>query len=536
MDKKVNQWLESEQKKAFDYLYSQDFKFSESQNIYYKKITFNSRKIDLKVLIPNEYPLKYPKFYIDDKSWHLTYPHIEEYKTSIGSSICYLEDEDKVPVMDGATIIKNELTRILSIIDEYHNNTFQKDDFLLEFDSYWSDEIIYLDLYNQLQEAQILKISNVKKFGRVISTNIDNTINNFTVLNHEITKTEDILFLPFSNYISYPLPTTYSKIMNIIRELGYEDFLRTNINKYKMSKVVLFSFFIGKEIHFGTFTLHSIKNVVPKLLPDYDIKKGRVKRIDRERIFTRGGNNLTRDISMNEITVGVIGCGSLGGSLAFKLAKSGVKNFILIDKDFLDIGNIARHICGMKYFKLSKVEAIKMLILEHFPDCNIEISNQDAIDSLELIDKANLIVSAIGSEGNIFEHFFSQLNDRPKIFTWFEADIAGQIIFTKSKIEDFNKLTSKIRVTKEEYISSLSKNDIGCNSMFTPYSFIDAENTVNHVARFITNFISKKGNLKEEVWTIFGDNELNKDKIEVEYQDSPAFSIKKRPLLGLTDD
>lgn len=56
-------------------------------------------------------------------------------------------------------------------------------------------------------------------------------------------------------------------------------------------------------------------------MPDYGIKKIRLKRIDRQRIFSRGGNYITEQIAMNDIKIAIVGCGSLGGSLAFKLAK-----------------------------------------------------------------------------------------------------------------------------------------------------------------------------------------------------------------------
>ena len=54
--------------------------------------------------------------------------------------------------------------------------------------------------------------------------------------------------------------------------------------------------------------------------------------------------------------------------------------------------------------------------------------------------------------------------------------------------------------------------------MYTPYAFIDAENTVNHLARLVTSYISKKGKIQEEVWTVLGDIELNKEKMKLETQ------------------
>ncbi len=66
--------------------------------------------------------------------------------------------------------------------------------------------------------------------------------------------------------------------------------------------------------------------------------------------------------------------------------------------------------------------------------------------------------------------------------------------------------------------------------MYTPYAFIDAEHTVNHVARLITKFIYNKGRINEEVWTIFGDNKLNESMIAEQYKTVEPFSMMIRPL------
>jgi len=41
--------------------------------------------------------------------------------------------------------------------------------------------------------------------------------------------------------------------------------------------------------------------------------------------------------------VGLVGCGSLGSKIAASLARSGVRAFVLVDDDFLTLGNLVRH-------------------------------------------------------------------------------------------------------------------------------------------------------------------------------------------------
>ena len=41
--------------------------------------------------------------------------------------------------------------------------------------------------------------------------------------------------------------------------------------------------------------------------------------------------------------VGIVGCGSLGSKIAVSLARSGVRDFVLIDDDIMKPGNLVRH-------------------------------------------------------------------------------------------------------------------------------------------------------------------------------------------------
>ncbi|MBD3830599.1 MAG: hypothetical protein IE890_08930, partial [Arcobacter sp.] len=112
MDKQLELWFKEELSKASDYLISKGFKYSDSKELYYKNIEFYNKSIDFRINIPKNYPLVYPKFYLDDESLYLKFPHIEKHKAGIGSSICYLEDTKKVPHLNGLDVIVNELSRV----------------------------------------------------------------------------------------------------------------------------------------------------------------------------------------------------------------------------------------------------------------------------------------------------------------------------------------------------------------------------------------------------------------------------------------
>ena len=47
-----------------------------------------------------------------------------------------------------------------------------------------------------------------------------------------------------------------------------------------------------------------------------------------------------------EVRALIAGCGSGGGNVALQLVMSGIRNFILLDRDVLAPENVIRHVCG----------------------------------------------------------------------------------------------------------------------------------------------------------------------------------------------
>lgn len=535
MDRKVTAWFSGEQSRASDYLHTQGFQYSESRNWFYRQINFNGDKLYLHIQLPQNYPLEYPKFFIDSNEWYLKYPHVEGYKNGVGSSICYLADTDKIPYLDGEKIIQVELDRILNIIDQYEREEYKLQDFLEEFDSYWNDKIYYFDLDESMNEPKIVNVPYYKGFGHVFTDNLDSTSMKFELLNRNQEYTLKALFVPLLN-ISTPLPTTRNAFVDILKEAEVFGFVEEFFVKKDVSPILLFGFHIQEKLHFSAVEFPLIekgrkKVVFPVFSPDSSIERIRVKRIDRERIFTRGGSATTQNIARNEVKLAIIGCGALGGSLAFKLAKSGIRNFLLIDNQLLSIDNIGRHICGMRFVSVNKVDAVKTMILEQFPDCNIETCDQNIMENLSLLDTVDLIVSALGSDGTAFEHFYNQVGNKSRIYTWFEGHLAGHSVLIKDTPNvNIATLNDNIRVVDTNYIDNLNRKEIGCNQFYTPYSYLDAENTVNMVARQIVEFVHRGGDIEESVMTVLGDLVGSTEMIRPYYHGYESYSVIKRAL------
>ena len=105
---------------------------------------------------------------------------------------------------------------------------------------------------------------------------------------------------------------------------------------------------------------------------------------------------------LKDKTVVLIGVGTGGSHVAIELAKCGVGNFILIDRDRLSVGNVVRHSGGISQVGRYKVNVVRDLIYEKNPDATVAVhpvavdyDNQNDIKGL--IAKADVVVCGTDS-------------------------------------------------------------------------------------------------------------------------------------------
>lgn len=77
-----------------------------------------------------------------------------------------------------------------------------------------------------------------------------------------------------------------------------------------------------------------------------------------ECIFQRVDDRLMGGRGLQFAQVAIVGVGSLGSSVAVALAKAGVGRFVLLDPEFLDPENVARHVGGVDEICLPKVDVV----------------------------------------------------------------------------------------------------------------------------------------------------------------------------------
>jgi molybdopterin/thiamine biosynthesis adenylyltransferase len=105
--------------------------------------------------------------------------------------------------------------------------------------------------------------------------------------------------------------------------------------------------------------------------------------------------------SLGDARVIVAGCGSGGGQVALQLAMAGVKNFVLFDNDTLDVENVIRHVCGLRYVGQRKVDALADILLDRNPSIVVEKHDVDLMldpDLERLVASSDVVVMATDNE------------------------------------------------------------------------------------------------------------------------------------------
>ena len=497
-----------------------------------KKFIVDGHSTEIIVTIDKKFPLIYPKFYIKEKSLFLKYPHIEQVNPELDAcSICLIQEDQKVLYENPTDLlfdVYNELERFLS---ELNNGKLSQNEIFEEFDSYWN----YTNLVVHFNRELFKENTRMKLVDFYISTNAkqnlglidasDKIDTFFQAIGQQYRK-EKILYINFGENFPSKVPINYKEFLELIKNVGY---LKTfhNFKKRKdIFNVILFSFMIPStnEKHFAALhvnannkKLNPISIILNKFNSNVKLIGGIAKDISNTRIYSRGGRSMNVEISKKKKKIGIIGCGSIGASLSYKLSKSGCTDLVLIDNDILSVDNIARHQLGMEYVNISKTEAMKNFLEKQFIGINIESIPKKVENCVNDLKDCDLIISALGSEANIIEEELikDSINEElpPIISCWLEANaVAGHAILFDTKMQDlinksgFFKMSSffnSLSILNSDYANSLQKNDVGCNANYMPYSFIDADLHTNRFAQMIIQYIVD-GNIKN-IWSSIGD-------------------------------
>ena len=105
-----------------------------------------------------------------------------------------------------------------------------------------------------------------------------------------------------------------------------------------------------------------------------------------DEIFSRHRGLIETD-RLRAKRVAVFGVGSVGSTCAVELAKCGVGQIDLIDHDRLELHNVARHACGVSALGRRKVNAVRDLLLDKNPACQVQTYDLDVLERPDVVEE-----------------------------------------------------------------------------------------------------------------------------------------------------
>jgi hypothetical protein len=107
--------------------------------------------------------------------------------------------------------------------------------------------------------------------------------------------------------------------------------------------------------------------------------------------------------SMRACRAAVLGCGSVGGLVAWHLASAGIGCLTLADRDILGPENLRRHVCGHSELRRPKAPAVARFLQARFPTLALAAQTTCLRTDLErarsLLAGADLGIVAVDDEG-----------------------------------------------------------------------------------------------------------------------------------------
>lgn len=185
-----------------------------------------------------------------------------------------------------------------------------------------------------------------------------------------------------------------------------------------------------------------------------------------------------------DLSVGLIGAGSLGSQVARLLVEKDVKRVYISDSDKLELKNIGRHVLGSYYVGQYKSISLANYLRNTYLNDNIYWMENDD----QVIEKADIIVVTVGDTTSFDWLAFNKLLGyrKPIIWAWTSPNnILQEIVITTSFTGCLNCYYLKTQQNKElKQIHEMAKKEI---NKYNPNEFDICGNphTVSQMERMV---------------------------------------------------
>ena len=481
------------------------------------KVEFADRYRTIDLLIDRRFPYTPPLIALVDRPPPLTWPHIEN-----DGVFCLLPSSTEIVSNAPIGVTQNLLSSAAQLIEASVNGCNQED-FRDEFLSYWDrtvrpQAIEFRSLVNPQPPSRPIQVWRGKTFYLLSD---DKSVSLSWLQNFSGEKERDLYVTEPAVllWLDRPLhPKEYPRTAGDVRRLAHE--------RTKQGAVILedlaskgpkeIAVLIGALTENGP-CFAGVSIPAPRLTRQYrgfrpgrvpptvtagrylgstSISQSSVDRIDPA--WIHGRDHDPHQTRLRETKVAVVGCGSIGGSVAVKLAQAGFGSIVLVDPETLTSANVGRHFLGAEYVGRSKVGSLATVIKSDYPHiASVEAHHSRwedlAQQNSDILTPCDLIVSTIGSwnaEGALNEWQLSNNRQPTIVYGWTEPHAcAGHAVAVASTggclqcgFTDFGKPSLQVTEWKEE---NTQVQEPACGAVYQPYGPI----ALTHVEGLISELV-----------------------------------------------
>lgn len=524
-----------------EYLTNVDFK--NDGTITGDYISTNEKTIQIKIVFPKHFPTVLPKIFVENlDTLNLFIPHLEQ-----NGLICYTTSNNVLFDSNNPELVIRAALK--KAIDTLENGIqkLNKDDFRKEFIAFWDQQKNCMSIDFFATAENVIKPLEIFSAGNNLIVNDINPLHFETVKRFFSQKLEklnaiDTLYMPLrlKNKIMPPNPKKgWSKkdLLNIVRKNCTQSnkryFEKWITKKGDTAKILFLKIPISEqnEILIGFFIKKSNQSfkkyngpITPLIVRRYDLKY-LLERTSGEHKFTN-------------LSVCIVGLGSVGSKVSVELANLGINQMTLIDPEKFEKDNIFRHALGADSIHNGKtnfkVDELQLELERKNPYLEVSAEAMNILDIVHeypnYFDKFDYCFICIGDTMPSLElnKVFSK-NKHKVFYTWVEPlGLGGHVLYIDyDKKGCFNCLNTdpnngKVISNRSSLIKSgqhIEKNLASCRSAFIPYgSLTSSEAAIKTVELFHKVVYNKV--TKNSILTWVGDTDSF---IEMGYEFSDRF-------------
>lgn len=202
----------------------------------------------------------------------------------------------------------------------------------------------------------------------------------------------------------------------------------------------------------------------------------------------------------------ILGCGSLGAPVAELLARAGVGDMHLLDKEAFDPENCARHILGFPEVGHSKAEAVAARLRQLVPGITVKAHRALATDWVTSVCKPgqyDLVLDCTGEAA--VRVMLSRYRDHSTgrcdlVHAWVEPFCAAAHVVYIAADEDWPDDDPGHKVAAAQWAGDTRVNLPACGAGFHPYGAADVWQAAGFTAERVLAVLDKKVNVGT-VWS-----------------------------------